>query len=258
MMFRFVCKKFITGNTWALRRALKEGSECNPNDSPALSPIHVVDIFCTPGSRAVPIWAEGAGCSPGRPHTLRAAAANSSISCWSQGRPSLSGVFMPWERGEAAAKEVVWAVWPLVVGLTCWCQPGITGDPWNQECFLLDGCFGWQSSTAHPGVMAEVASTAGEALIFRISERAFSAHGGAIQPFLPCFLLSVCNIAVAAWSVHISCSAAESKRHLSSPAQQKGIDKSYLSGNFSSSYSVLSRFPHLSLKLSYCRNESSW
>lgn len=45
MRNRSLCEKLITGNTWALWRALKGGSEWNPSDPP--DPIHDVDILCT-------------------------------------------------------------------------------------------------------------------------------------------------------------------------------------------------------------------
>lgn len=135
----------------------------------------------------------------------------------------------------------------LVAGVTCWCHPGIMGDPGNQERFLPVGCFSppWSS-----GWINVCRGRKSHPLYFR---ECFL-HGGAPQPSLPYFLLSPCDITVAAWNLLSSGSAAE--RSLSFSAQQRGLINPTSLEIFHLSYSVLSHFPHVPLKLFYCRNGS--
>lgn len=209
----FARKEIITGNTWSLWRTLKEGSEWKTSDALPSAPSMVGYLVHT-GRQGCFSWDGWCWLLP-RTHSSDAEPSVVVFSCHGKERRLLAG--------QDAAGEVVWAVWPSVAGLTRWCQPGITDDPWNQECFLPRGCFSCQSSTAQPGVLAEVSCEVREGVSCSASERGFSTCK--VNPAFPSFF--------SAFRVQYSCScfscaAAVSKKGLSYPAQQKRIDKSFL------------------------------
>lgn len=167
----FAKTEIITGNAWSLSVENTERRQWMKSQwHHALGPIHGW-ISCACRVADCPSWGGWCWLLPRTHPSAAEAYRNPSLvvfSCHGKERRLLAS---QWAAGEA-----VWVVWPLVAGFTCWCQPGITGDLWNQECYLSNGCFSCQSSALQPGVLAEITCEVREGVNFSASERAFSTH----------------------------------------------------------------------------------
>lgn len=181
------------------------------------------DILCTQSSRAALVGVDGAGCSPGLIHQLL-----------KPGEPP------PWWCSHAMGKRGGSLLAKMQQERLC----GRCGLRGRLDMLVAARDYRWP---VKPGGFSSAASLHSPAWIlgwsYLWSERRYQLQcfrksifymQGQSSLFLPCFLLSECNIPVAFWSMHFSCAAAVSKKVLSYPAQQKRIDKSYLSGNFPS------------------------